>query len=75
MRLFNELSRIESELIRLDMIISTLNLVGVGADQSSSKNDVNNAISFLHEELETVSKALRVYFDEAWQADIDTDKK
>lgn len=68
MRLYAELSNIESDIIKLQMITSTLNLVRDGADQSSPQSDLVEAISFMCEQLEHVNANLRSNFNVAWES-------
>lgn len=72
MKLYSELSAIESELIKLDLIISTFKVVCDGAENSSAPEDIKNALYYLRESFEHSQHALRTSFDIAWDIDRST---
>lgn len=72
MKLYSELSALETELIKLDLIISTFKVVCDGAENSSSPEDIKNALYYLRENFENSQQALRSAFDIAWDIDRST---
>jgi hypothetical protein len=68
MKLYSELSAIESEIIKLDGLSKTLSVIAEGAEHADPEH-VKSALFFIHEQLQYMNDNLRYAFDRAWDAD------
>ena len=65
MKYWTELSRLETQIIRLETMRSLFSVLASGAEESSEE-DVRNALWYVEGSLEDIHTNLRSEFDELW---------
>lgn len=70
MKLYHELSAIESDIIQLDLIVSTMNMISAAIDNTEPPHqEIKKSFVFITDQLEKLNNSLRYHFDGAWDAD------
>lgn len=67
MKYYDELDKLESKLIRLDTLTSTVSVLIAGLYEVNSK-DMHNAMYFLESSLSDLNESIRADFDALWEA-------
>jgi len=66
MKYWDELTDLESQLIKLEMLLGAVRTINAGVE-SSNINDVQNAFYFIEENLEEISKNAGENFQDLWE--------
>jgi len=67
MKYYNELTEIESQIIRLGSMSSVLRVISNGAEQSNAE-DVSNALWHIDVSIKDIHDCLKARLDEVWDA-------
>ena len=66
MKYWAELNNLESQIIRLESMRSLFSVLASGAE-SSSEEDIRNALWYVESSLNDIHRELRSEFDELWE--------
>jgi hypothetical protein len=66
MKYWTELSRLETQIIRLETMRSLFSVMASGAEESSAE-DVQNALWYVEGSLTDIHRELRSEFDDLWE--------
>lgn len=66
MKFYEQLSELETELIRLETLSSLVRVISSGFENSVNTGDLQNTVYLLEENIESINDSLRNKFDYLW---------
>lgn len=68
MKYYDQLSNLETELIRLETLTSLVSVITSGFENSANYKDLQNSLYHVEESLASANENIRREFDELWSA-------
>jgi len=66
MKYYDQLSDLETELIRLETLSSLVSVISCGFENAANPKDLQNTMSVLEENIQSINDSLRDKFDYLW---------